>query len=185
MKKVDIILIAAPSGAGKNSFMSRALKEFSRLEDIITYTTRSPRFGEKQGDPYHFVSPEEFQAFIEKDFFVEWSVVHDAFYGTSRQSFEKAWGRGKVAILDIDIQGVEKITKIYKNTVTVFILPPSVEELKKRILTRDKKPPANMELRLANAEKEIQMADQYDYQVINDDFEESYGKFRKILEELL
>ncbi len=185
MKKVNIILIAAPSGAGKNSFMSRALKEFPRLEDIITYTTRSPRFGEKEGDPYHFISREKFRTLIDHDFFVEWSVVHDAFYGTSRQSLKEAWEREKVAILDIDVQGVEKITRVYEDAVSIFILPPSIEDLKKRILARDRIPPTNMDLRLANAEKEIQRACQYDYQVINDDFEKSYGKFKKILEELL
>ena len=185
MKTVNMILIVAPSGAGKNSFMSRSLKEFPQLEDIVTYTTRSLRFGEKQGDPYHFVNREKFQTLIDQDFFVEWSLVHDALYGTSHQSLKEAWKQEKVAILDIDVQGVNKITKVYRNAVSIFIMPPSIEELKRRILARDKTPPANMELRLSNAEKEIQMACQHDYQVINDNFEQSYGKFKKILEKLL
>ncbi len=185
MKTVNMILIAAPSGAGKNSFMSRAIEEFPQLEDIITYTTRNLRLGEKQGEPYHFVSREKFQVLVNQGFFVEWSLVHDALYGTSHQSLTKTWERGKVAILDIDIQGVGKIKKVYKDAVSVFIMPPSIEELKKRILTRDKTPPANMELRLANAKKEIQTAREHDYLVINDNFDKSYGKFKKILEELL
>lgn len=185
MKKVKMILIAAPSGTGKNSFLSRALGEFPQLEDIVTYTTRNPRFAEKRGCHYHFVSPEKFQILIDKGFFVEWSRVHDALYGTSHRSLERAWEREKVAILDIDVQGVDKMTGIYKDAVSVFIMPPSVKELRKRILARDKTPPINMDLRMANAEKEMKAAYKYDYQVVNDDFEKSYEKFKKILEELL
>ena len=185
MSQVKMILIGAPSGAGKNSFMVRALADFPQLKDIITYTTREMRFGEKQGDPYHYISKAEFEKRIKENFFVEWSPVHDSIYGTSRQSLEAAWAENKVAIMDIDVQGVEKFTKIYPDAISIFILPPSIEELKKRILARDKKAPDNLELRLANAEKEIQLAHQFDYQVVNDDFEKSYQRFKKILEELL
>lgn len=180
-----MILIAAPSGAGKNSFMGRALKDFPVLKDVVTYTTRQQRQGEVQGEDYHFISRPDFEAKITQGFFVEWSPVHDRLYGTSRQSLEEAWAEGRVAIMDIDVQGVEKFTKIYPDAISVFILPPSIDELKRRILARDQKAPANLELRLQNAEKEIQLAHTYDYQVVNDDFEKSYQKFKKILEELL
>ena len=125
MKKVDLILIAAPSGAGKNSFLVRALEDFSQLEDIVTYTTRQPRQGEEDGKHYHFVSLEKFQILMKKGFFLEWSRVHSACYGTSRKSLEKAWERKKTAILDIDVQGVDKITRIYGTAISIFILPPS------------------------------------------------------------
>ncbi len=180
-----MILIAAPSGAGKNSFMLRALEDFPRLKDIITYTTRKMRFGEVQGNPYHFLSTEDFKKKIDQGFFVEWSPVHDSLYGTSRNSLEEAWSEDLVAIMDIDIQGVEKFTKIYPDAVSIFILPPSIEELKRRILARDKVAPENMSIRLENAEKEIRMAHKYDYQLVNDDFEKSYQVFKKILEKLL
>lgn len=180
-----MILIAAPSGAGKNSFMERALRDFPRLKDVITYTTREMRFGEIQGDPYHFLTREDFERKIQEGFFVEWSPVHDSLYGTSRQSLEEAWAEGRVAIMDIDVQGVEKFTKIYPDAISIFILPPSIEELKRRILARDKVAPANLGIRLANAEKEIRMAHLYDYQVVNDDFEKSYRVFQKILEKLM
>ena len=185
MSDVRMILIAAPSGAGKNSFMQRALKDFPRLQDIVTYTTRAMREGEVNGEDYHFVTREEFEAKIGEGFFVEWSPVHDSLYGTSRNSLEQSWAEGRVAIMDIDVQGVDKFTKIYGDAISIFILPPSIEELKKRILARDKKPPANLELRLQNAEKEIRLAHKYDYQLVNDDFEKSYQGFKKILEELL
>jgi len=180
-----MILIAAPSGAGKNSFMDRALHDFPQLVDIITYTTRQMRHGEKQGDPYHFVTRFEFENLIQDGFFVEWSRVHDSLYGTSRRSLQTVWAQGKVAIMDIDIQGVEKFTKLYSDAISIFILPPSIEELKKRILARDKKAPDNLELRLENAAIEMEQAHKYDYQVVNDDFEKSYHQFKKILEELL
>ena len=164
--------------------MERALADFPKLKDVITYTTRSPRVGE---DPnaYHFITYEKFQAFIEKDFFVEWAHVHNSLYGISRQSLEETWTDGQVAIMDIDIQGVEKLKSLYPDAVSIFILPPSIEELRKRILARDKQAPANLELRLENARKEISQADRYDYQLVNDDFEESYARFKKIVEELL
>jgi guanylate kinase len=185
MSKVRMILIAAPSGAGKNSFMGRALDEFPVLKDIVTYTTRKCREHETPGEDYHFISKSEFEAKINEGFFAEWSPVHDSLYGTSHQSLQEAWAEGRVGIMDIDVQGVEKFTKIYPDAISVFILPPSIEELKKRILSRDKKAPDNLELRLKNAEKEIQLAHTFDYQLVNDDFEKSYQRFKKILEELV
>lgn len=185
MSTVRLILIAAPSGAGKNSFMSRALEDFPKLVDIVTFTTRPMRHGEKDGEHYHFLSKAEFEKRVQQGFFAEWSPVHDSFYGTSRQSLEDAWAAGRVGIMDIDVQGVEKFTKIYGDAISIFILPPSIDELKRRILARDKKAPDNLELRLSNARKEIEMAHMYDYQVVNDDFEKSYHQFKKILEELL
>ena len=185
MSQTRLILIAAPSGAGKNSFMKRALADFPRLLDVVTYTTRPRREGETSGVDYHFIDKSDFRDRIEKGFFVEWAHVHDSLYGTSRQSLEEAWAQGRVAIMDIDIQGVEKFSEIYPDSVSIFILPPSIEELKNRILARDKKAPSNLDLRLSNAEKEIQQAHRYDYQVVNDDFEASYGRFKKILEKLL
>ncbi len=185
MKQVQLILIAAPSGAGKNSFMDRAMSQFPVLKDIVTYTTRAKRSGEVDGQDYHFITKKEFEDRIQQDFFAEWSPVHDSLYGTSHQSLRQAWSEGRVAIMDIDVQGVEKFMKIYPEAISIFILPPSIEELKRRILSRDKKAPDNLELRLENAEKEIEKAHQFDYQVVNDDFEKSYQRFQKILEELL
>ena len=134
MSQMRLILIAAPSGGGKNSFMVRALEDFPQLVDVITYTTREMRFGEQQGNPYHFISQEDFQEKVQQNFFVEWAQVHDAQYGTSHQSLKEAWGRGQIAIMDIDVQGVRKLSKVYGDAVSFFILPPSIEELKKRIL---------------------------------------------------
>jgi len=184
--KTRLIIVAAPSGAGKSSFVERISAEDPRLVDIITYTTRSMRAGESEGHPYHFLSQEDFQQKIKDGFFVEWAKVHTNFYGTSYESIEKAWAHGKCAIMDVDIQGVATFKAKYPEDVkTVFILPPSIDELRRRIAKRDGKMPADIEVRMANAEKEIREASKFDFQIVNDNFDQSYGQFKKIVEELL
>lgn len=183
--KTRLIIVAAPSGAGKSSFVERISREDSRLEDIITFTTREMRGGESQGQPYNFISKDEFESRIEQGFFVEWARVHTNFYGTSAESIENAWKAGRCAIMDIDIQGVQTFKSKYPDAKTIFILPPSIEELRRRIAKRDGKMPADIEVRMANAEKEIAVAETFDFQIINDNFENSYAKFKKLIEELL
>lgn len=180
-----MIIISAPSGAGKSSFIERALEDFSILKDTITYTTRQMRTGESEGDPYHFVSREQFERSIEEGFFVEWAQVHDSLYGTPLHQIDEAFSEGRVVIMDVDVKGAATFREKYPEAVTIFILPPSIEELKRRILGRDNKVPANLELRLENARKELKEANLFDYQVINDDFEASYQEFKKIIEDLL
>lgn len=184
--KTRLIIVAAPSGAGKSSFVERISKEDPRLVDIITFTTRAMRKGESEGQPYHFIQHEDFQQKIKEGFFVEWAKVHTNFYGTSFESIERAWKQGKCAIMDIDIQGVATFkSKFPEDAKTVFILPPSIDELRRRIAKRDGGMPADIEVRMANAEKEIREASKFDYQIVNDIFEQSYSQFKKIVEELL
>lgn len=181
-----MILVAAPSGAGKSSLVDRAIGEIPQLEDVITYTTRSMRHHEVQGHPYHFISLEDFQNKIQQGFFVEWAKVHTNFYGTSQESLNSAWERGKVVIMDLDVQGVRTFrSKLPEGLKTIFILPPSLDELKKRIIKRDKVEPADLEVRMKNAALEMAEADQFDFKVVNDDFETSYQNFKKIIEQLL
>ncbi|MEN0059073.1 MAG: guanylate kinase [Bdellovibrio sp.] len=183
--KTRLIVVAAPSGAGKSSFVERISKEDPRLVDIITYTTRSMRKGESEGQPYHFLSHEEFQSRIEEGFFVEWAKVHTNFYGTSYRSIESIWEEGRCGIMDVDIQGVATFKAKFPAVKTVFILPPSRDELRRRIEKRDGGMPADIEVRMANAAKEIQEASKFDYQIVNDNFDQSYAQFKKIVEELL
>jgi len=185
MSKTRLLLLAAPSGAGKNSFLSRALRDFSRLQDVITYTTREPRVAETPGQDYHFLDKSEFQNKVKEGFFAEWAQVHENLYGVSHHSLQACWEQGYVAIMDIDVQGVKTLKKAYPEAVSLFIMPPSVEELKIRILARDRRPPPDLNLRLENAREEIAQASQFDYQIVNDDLEESYGRFKKIVEDLL
>lgn len=184
--KTRMILVAAPSGAGKSSFVDRVVREIPQLEDVITYTSRTMRHHEVQGHPYHFISLEEFQNRIAEGFFVEWAKVHTNLYGTSHESLDHAWNRGKVVIMDLDVQGVRTfLEKLPEGLKTIFILPPSLEELQRRILKRDQVAPADLEVRMKNAALEMAEAPWFDYKVVNDDFEKSFQNFKKIIEELL
>ncbi len=180
-----MIIVAAPSGAGKSSFVERICREEKRLEDTVTYTTRKMRTGESQGFPYHFVSMNEFEALKAKDYFVEWALVHTNYYGTPMEQLEKAWAQGKCIIMDVDIQGAATFKAKFPDAKSIFILPPSIEELRRRVLKRDGKAPDDLEVRMQNAEKELKEASRFDYQIVNNDFEGSYLRFKKIVEELL
>lgn len=180
-----MIIVAAPSGAGKSSFVERACHEEKRLEDTVTYTTRAMRKGESEGHPYHFVSREVFEEKIKENFFVEWAQVHTNLYGTPYYQLEDAWLKGHCVIMDVDVQGAETFKSKYPDAVSVFILPPSIDELRRRIAKRDGGVPADIEIRMENAQKEIQQASKFDFQIVNDNFEQSYAEFKKIIEELL
>jgi guanylate kinase len=185
-EKVRMIIIAAPSGAGKSSFVERITKELPRLRDTVTYTTRPMRAGESEGNPYHFISKEQFERYIEQDFFVEHALVHGNHYGTPYHQIGEAWERGEVIIMDVDVQGADTFKRKFPHdAVSIFILPPSIDELRRRVVKRDGKVPADLEIRMATAEKEIKRAPEFDYQLINEDFEKSYREFKKIIEGLL
>lgn len=184
--KANLIIVAAPSGAGKSSFVERICREEPRLFDTVTYTTRGMRRGESQGQPYHFVTRAEFEALVARNYFVEWAFVHNNLYGTPMEQLEKAWAENRAVIMDVDIQGAATFkSKFPKNAASIFILPPSLEELKRRIIKRDGQVPADLDVRLRNAEIETQKAPEFDYRVVNDDFERSYAEFKKIIEDLL
>lgn len=180
--KVRMIIVAAPSGAGKSSFVEKISAEDFRLHDIITYTTREMRHHESPGKPYFFISKEEFTKKISEDFFIEWAKVHTNMYGTSYEQVNLAWARDKVVIMDIDIQGVTTFKSKFPDAKTVFILPPSIEELKRRVIKRDGAPPPDLDVRMQNAEKEMAKAHEFDVQIVNDDFERSFAEFKKTVE---
>lgn len=182
---VRMIIVAAPSGAGKSSFVDRITHEMPILVDTVTYTTRAMREGEFEGLPYHFVSREKFQELVEKGFFVEWAEVHTNLYGTPLHQLEDAWAKNKVIIMDVDVQGAATFKAKYPDAATVFILPPSIEELRRRVEKRDKGRTQNLEVRMANASREIAKAHEFDYQLVNDDFERSYAEFKKLVESLV
>jgi guanylate kinase len=177
-----MIIVAAPSGAGKSSFVEKLAAEDQRLHDVVTYTTRPMRAGEAQGKPYFFISREEFEAKRAQNFFIEWAQVHTNLYGTSFEQIEAAWAQGKVVIMDIDIQGVATFKAKFPDAKTVFILPPSIEELRRRVIKRDAKPPADLEVRMRNASIEMARAHEFDVRIINDDFTRSFAEFKKIVE---
>lgn len=183
--KTKMIIVAAPSGAGKSSFVERVVKEDPRLVDIITFTTRSPRKGESQGHPYYFVTKEEFINKRDANFFVEWAQVHNNLYGTPLDQIETAWAANKCVIMDVDVQGTATFKRLFPESKSIFILPPSIEELKKRIIKRDGGIPKDIDVRMTNAEREMLEAHKFDFQLVNEIFQESYSEFKKIIESLL
>lgn len=180
-----MFIVVAPSGAGKSSFVERIIRDIPKVKDVVTYTTRAQRKGEVNGLTYHFVSDDEFTRLIETDFFVEWAKVHTKRYGTPLDQILREWNQGHAVIMDIDIQGAATLKARFPQAKTIFILPPSIEELRRRIIGRDGKVPLDLEIRLSNAQKEMAVAHTADYQVVNDKFEDSYAQFKKIIEELL
>lgn len=181
-----LIIIVGPSGAGKSSFVEKVVTEIPHLVDVITCTTRDMRDGESQGKPYYFLTKEDFEQKIADGYFVEHARVHDNFYGTPKKQLEKNWAAGNSLIMDVDIQGAETFIKKYpKQTKTVFVLPPSIDVLRQRIVLRDGREAKDLELRLENGKKEIAQAHKFDYQLVNDDFSKAYTEFKKIIENIL
>lgn len=166
-----IIVISAPSGGGKTTLIRALLQNNPQLQNVITHTTRPPRNQEIHKVHYHFVDVPTFKAMIQNDDFVEWAQVYGHYYGTSKTAINTVLAQGKIPILNIDWQGAQNVRKIYgKAAVTVFILPPSLTELEKRLRTRGDSA-ENIQKRLATAEAEIAHAEEYDFVVTNDNFE--------------
>ena len=183
--KARMIIVAAPSGAGKSSFVDRITREMPVLFDTVTYTTRSMRNGESEGQPYHFVNHEQFKKLVHDGFFVEWAEVHTNMYGTPLHQIEDAFRDNRVVIMDVDVQGAATFKAKYKDAASVFILPPSIDELKRRVMKRDGGRTNNIEVRMENAIQEIAKAPLFDHQLVNDDFELSYAAFKKLVEKLI
>ncbi|MRJ02653.1 MAG: guanylate kinase [Epsilonproteobacteria bacterium] len=174
-KRGACLLLSGPSGAGKSTLIGELLREFDDIYFSISTTTRKRREGEVEGRDYYFVSPQEFREGIEKGLFLEWAEVHGNYYGTSLQPVLQALEEGKLVLFDIDVQGFLSVKKspIASVTTSVFITPPSLEELKRRLEERGSDDPATIERRLENARREIEYMGEYDYILVNDDLERS------------
>jgi len=180
-----MILLIGPSGVGKSSFLDKALIDFPVLRDTITYTTRAMRTGESQGQPYHFVTKERFRELLEKNFFVEHAEVHGNLYGTPRDQIEESWRLGRVVIMDIDVQGAKTFKAQFPQALAIFVVPPSIDALRQRIISREGKVPGDIEVRMRTAEKEMTLADRFDRRLVNDDFHAAYAQLKKLIEEFL
>jgi len=180
-----MLLIIGPTAVGKSSIMERALSEFPRLVDIITYTTRRPRAGESEGNPYHFVSETQFRQMIAEDRFAEWALVHGKMYGTPRDQVAQAERDGRLVLIDIDVQGAKKLRSEYPGVVTIFLLPPSIDALRQRFAKRGITSPEDLEKRLESARVEMAQAHDFDRVIVNDEFESTYAEIRKVIENLL
>lgn len=180
-----LIIVVGPSGVGKSTFVDRIVSEMPVLHDAVTCTTRSPRSGETEGNPYFFLTREEFESRIKGDFFVEWAHVHTNLYGTPVSQLENPWSEGKAVIMDVDVQGAQTIMSKHPQSLTIFIHPPSMKVLQERIIEREPQVPGDLDLRLENAKKEMALASSFDCELVNDDFEKSYGAFKKIIEDYI
>jgi guanylate kinase len=164
-----IFIVSAPSGSGKSTLVSSLLKSVPGLLFSVSYTTRPPRGKEVNGKDYHFISPEEFQAMRDRDEFLESAGVFGKCYGTHRQMLDRARAEGKDLVLDIDVQGARQLKIRFPEAVTVFILPPSREELEQRLRARGEDSEEVIQRRLRDAAEEIRNYNAYDYTIINRD----------------
>jgi len=174
-----IYVISGPSGCGKSTLIRRVLAGLGGARFSVSHTTRERRKSEVEGKDYYFVSQDRFLRLVEKDSFVEWAVVHGAYYGTSRQELAK--GGDRDVILDIDVQGAAQVRKKIRTAVFIFVLPPSFRELRKRIEGRGLNSAANIRKRLATARKEVRAYSSFDYIVVNDDLDTAAGELESIL----
>jgi guanylate kinase len=176
-----LFVITAPSGAGKTSLIDALLKDDARLRLSVSYTTRAPRPGEANGREYHFVDDKTFIAMLERGEFLESAEVHGYRYGTSQAVIREALARGQDMVLEIDWQGAQQVRKLHPDCVGVFILPPSVAELERRMRARGQDADAVIKRRLASAEDEMSHAPEFDYVIINKDFDEARRDLQAIV----
>ena len=177
----NLFVVAAPSGAGKSSLVKALMELDSHIQPSLSHTTRAPRGQEKHGREYYFISQSEFDAMVQADAFVEWANVHNHRYGSSKKAIEERIAKGGDVILEIDFQGVVQIKKIFANAISIFILPPSWEELRSRLERRGEDSPEIIELRLKNAALEVAQAHQFDFVIINELFERALFDLKAVV----
>ena len=176
-----LFVISSPSGGGKGTLIRRILTYMSRLGYSISWTTRPRRQGEVNGRDYHFVSPEEFVAARERGEFLEWAIVHNHYYGTSRMVVERELTAGRDVILEIDVQGAASVKRAGIEAVSVFIMPPSFEILRRRLTGRQSENADALALRLQNSREEVEHFREFDYVVLNDDVERAATQLASIV----
>lgn len=182
MKRIGIpIVISAASGTGKTSLCKRLLKTLSHTARSISYTTRAPRGDEVDGVDYHFVTDEAFDHMIAEDQLIEWAQVFEHRYGTGIDSVRDQLASGVDVLLDIDVQGGAQIRSKLPEALMIFLLPPSMDELRRRLVNRAEDAPDVIERRLAEAKAEIERSDVYDYLVVNDEFEQAAIDLRAVV----
>lgn len=178
----NLFILSAPSGAGKSSLINALLDKHSNMQVSVSHTTRAPRPGEENGVHYHFVDQQTFKELIANDDFFEWAQVFDNYYGTSKAAIEQQLANGIDVFLDIDWQGARQVRELAPEVTTIFILPPSKEELQSRLTNRGQDSADVIASRMEKAQSESSHYDEYDYVVVNDDFDTALGEIATIVE---
>jgi guanylate kinase len=177
----SMLMVVAPSGAGKSSLVNALLKQDASIGLSVSFTTRAPRPGEVNGREYNFLTEAEFLARKEAGDFLEWAKVHGNYYGTSKSWIESQMKNGKDVILEIDWQGARQVQTIIPEAIWIFILPPSIQALKDRLLHRAQDDEATIQKRVAAAREELTHVAEANYLVINDDFETALAELNHVV----
>ena len=182
-----LIIFSAPSGAGKTTIVHALSERFPNLEFSISATSRAPRSTEQQGRDYYFMSDEEFRAACDADRFVEWEEVYAGTrYGTLKSELQRIWDKGNVILFDVDVMGGMRLKSIFgERAMSVFVMPPSVETLRQRLLSRATDSLQTIEKRVAKAEYEMTFADRFDHVVINDDLQTAIAQVTDLVAEFI
>jgi guanylate kinase len=181
--KGKLVIISAPSGAGKTTIVRHLLDSGLNLDFSVSATTRAPRGIEKDGVDYFFLTVPEFRKRIENNEFVEWEEVYkDLLYGTLKSELERIWKKGNHVIFDVDAKGGINLKKIFgNNSIAIFIMPPSVEELEKRLIARGTDEPEKIRMRVSKAKEELELANQFDFVIVNQRLDKAKEEARKIV----
>ncbi|MDE7134335.1 MAG: guanylate kinase [Rikenellaceae bacterium] len=173
-----VVIFSAPSGAGKSTIVNRLLELFPQLEFSVSATSRAPRGDEQEGREYYFLSAEEFARRVDSGDFLEWEEVYSGSrYGTLRSELERIWHKGNVATFDIDVKGGLNIKRLLgQRAMSVFIMPPSIDELRRRLERRGTDTPESIDKRVAKAESEISFASHYDKVIVNDNLDQALAE---------
>ena len=182
-----VIIFSAPSGSGKTTLVKHCLQKFPQLQFSVSATTRALRGEEIHGKDYFFLSVEEFKKLISEDAFVEFEEVYtDKFYGTLKSEVERTWSEGKVVIFDVDVVGGVNLKKIFgEKALSIFIAPPSIDELERRLISRATDDLETIKTRVAKAKHEMSYAEEFDKIVINDDLETSKKEIERLVEKFI
>lgn len=176
-----LLVVSGPSGAGKSTIIQTILKKHTELVYSISYTTRQPRGNERHGVEYCFVGEDVFQGMIDNGEFVEWAYVHGHYYGTPAAFIEKTTASGRDVMLDIDVEGAKKFMTRYPEAVLIFIAPPDLETLERRLVERASDAPEVVSRRLENAKKEMAQSDRYDYILVNRDLDKAISELEGMI----
>ena len=176
-----VFIVSAPSGAGKTTLTRRVLDVYPEMSLSVSCTTRAPRSGETPDEDYHFVSERVFRRMLDAGEFAEWAEVHGSLYGTPRRMLERRLRKGQDVLLDIDVQGARQIKQHFQSAVAVFVLPPSLQELRRRLAARGTDERKTIEQRWQRARHEIREIERYDYFIVNRDVEDAVKRLAAII----